>query len=324
MTNLKKSQIQQVVDGIYVIETNYLNRQRFAACYLLACGGEAAVIETNTNNAVPNILEAVKQAGLTNEQVKYVILTHIHLDHAGGTGELMRHLPNAQLVLHGRGKRHMIDPTKLIESVKQVYGEEKYREYYGEIQPVEKARVTVAEDKQVITVGGRELLLLDAPGHAKHHIVIFEKETRSLFSGDAFGIAYPRFFPDGSRLVFPSTSPTQFDPGAALETYQKIVDLEPERILHTHFGSNELVQESHEQLKEWVGFSKDLAHNGWEQGLREKELYEFIRDRIWARFEEAMVKARAESLSEEEREFLFLDADLNAQGLAFYIQKLHS
>jgi len=324
MTNQIKSHIERVVDGIDVIETNYLNRQRFAACYLMACGGEAAVIETNTNNAVPHILEAVRQAGLTNEQVKYVILTHVHLDHAGGTGELMRHLPNAQLVLHGRGRRHMIDPTKLIESVKHVYGEEKYREYYGDIQPVDKARVTVAEDNQVIYLGGRELLLIDSPGHAKHHIVVFDKETRSLFSGDAFGIAYPRFFPDGSRLVFPSTSPTQFDPQAALETYRRIVDLKPKRILHTHFGANEQVEDSYRQLQEWIEFSKTLAHENYEKGLRDKDLYESIRERIWARFEASMDAARGENLSEEERDFLFLDADLNAQGLAHYIQKLHS
>ncbi len=311
-------------NGIHVIDTLYLSRRRFACCYLFVDNGEAAVIETNTNQAVPRILSTMDRLGVQPGQVRYVFLTHIHLDHAGGAGELMRRLPRARLVLHPRGRRHLIDPGKLIESVRQVYGEEKYRELYGDILPVEKERIITAQDHQVIKVGSRELLLLESPGHARHHIVIFDRATRSLFSGDAFGLAYPRFNPDGRRLVFPSTSPTQFDPQAAKESFQKIVDLKPVRVLHTHFSTNGNIEESHRQLCDWIDFSVDITRKRYQEGYRDDALDKVLREDIWANFERKIKESRGTAVTGEEREFLALDTELNAKGLALYIQKLNS
>jgi len=317
--NEKKGVLTEAAPGIYTIETHYLQRDRFAGCYLLEDSGEAAIIETNTNYGVPGILAGLAEVGLKREQVKYVIITHIHLDHAGGAGELLRHLPNAQLLLHARGKRHLIDPEKLIESVKLVYGEEKYHEFYGDVLPVPKNRVSIGEDNQVITVGKRDLLILETPGHAKHHIVLFDRQTGSLFSGDAFGIAYPRFAPQGERFVFASTSPTQFEPETALMTYDKIMGLKPARILHTHYGSNEQVDSAYRQLVDWIHFSMDIADRRYGQGLRDEALFSALRDDLYTRFAEK-IHGPGASLSPEEREFLFLDADLNAKGMAHTIQ----
>jgi len=319
MLNEKRAAPDKVAPGIYTIETHYLQRDRFTGCYLLEDSGEAAIIEANTNHGVPGILAGLAEAGLKREQVKYVILTHIHLDHAGGAGELLRHLPNAQLLLHARGKRHLIDPEKLIDSVKLVYGEEKYRQYYGDILPVPKNRVLIGEDNQVITVGKRDISILEAPGHARHHIVLFDRQTGSLFSGDAFGIAYPRFAPGGKRFVFASTSPTQFEPETALATYEKISGLKPARILHTHYGANEQVDSAYRQLVDWVHFSMEIADRRYGQGLREEELFSALRDDLYTRFAEK-IHGPGAPLSPEEREFLFLDADLNAKGIAHYIQ----
>ena len=320
----KELQTKEVAEGIHQVETHYLNREKFACCYLLEDGGEAAVIETNTNNAVPYILAAIDKAGLDRKQVKYVIVTHIHLDHAGGSGELLRHLPEAKFVLHPRGKRHMINPEKLIESVKQVYGEEKYREYYGEIVPVEKNRVITVEDGDTVTVGGRELLMLDTPGHARHHIIIFDKKTRSVFSGDAFGIGYPRYYPEKPGLVFPSTSPTQFDPETALETLGRILDLEPERVLRTHFGSIENIAGNVRALSDWIEFAVDIANKRYNEGLRDEKLAAALEQDIWAQYEKKLKNEAGTDMDEDEREFLFIDAGLNAQGLAHYITKLNS
>lgn len=320
----KELKTEEVAPGIYEVETYYLNKRKFACCYLLEDEGEAAVIETNTNNAVPYILGAIDKVGLDKKQVKYVIVTHIHLDHAGGTGELMKHLPGAKLVLHPRGKRHMINPEKLIESVKQVYGEEKYKEYYGEILPVEKKRVITAADGETIKVGSRELLMLDTPGHARHHIIIFDKKTGSVFSGDAFGIGYPRYYPEKPGLVFPSTSPTQFDPEAALETLGRIVELNPSRILRTHFGAVENIGENVRELSEWIEFSADIARQRYDEGLREEKLAEALEKDIWAKFEKKLQEEVGTGLTAYEREFLFIDASVNAKGLAHYISRLNS
>ncbi|MCP5107498.1 MAG: MBL fold metallo-hydrolase [bacterium] len=317
--------IEHVANGIYRIETHYLHQEGFASCYLIEDNGELAFVETNTNHAVPFLLEAVTHLGFKREQVKYVIITHIHLDHAGGTGLLMKELPNAQLLVHARGRKHMINPEKLIEGVKAVYGEEKYKELYGDILPVEKARVLAFTGKDPeadkVTLGGRTLTFVDSPGHARHHMFIFDTQSRSVFSGDAFGIGYPRFTFDNFRLSFPSTSPVQFDPERAMETYQKIADLNPARVLLTHYGSIEDIAGAHEQLKEWTAFSAETAEKRYGEGYRDEELYGILYKDIEDRFERIFLEARGSGPTAEEKDFLFLDTDLNAQGLAHYIKK---
>jgi glyoxylase-like metal-dependent hydrolase (beta-lactamase superfamily II) len=321
MDNRKEIHLNPVADGIYVIETYYLGRPGFACCYVMVEGDEAAVIETNTNHAAPLILGTLDLLGIEKKKVKYVILTHIHLDHAGGTGELMKNLPEAKLILHPRGKKHMIDPEKLIESVKKVYGEKQYKEFYGDIIPVPKESVITVNNGDTIRLGDRELSMFDTPGHAKHHIIIFDKKTNSVFSGDNFGIAYPRLNFGKTRLVFPSTSPTQFEPEKALETYRKIIDLEPSRVLLTHYGAIDDLKGTHEQLTSWIDFSVEIAEKRYGEGLRGDELSKALREDLWSRLERTITSARGYALTPEEKEWLTLDTELNAQGIAYYIDK---
>jgi glyoxylase-like metal-dependent hydrolase (beta-lactamase superfamily II) len=322
MTLKKELKMKQVTDGIYQIETFYLDEEGIAACYLIEDNGEIAFFETNTNHAVPFLLEAVKNLGFKPEQVKYVIVSHIHLDHAGGTGLLMKRLPLAELVVHARGKKHMINPEKLIDGVKQIYGEKKYKKLYGEILPIDKERVRSVLETDTIILGNRSIDLYDSPGHAKHHMFIFDRKTQSVLSGDAFGMSYPRFVFDHFRLVFPSTSPVQFEPNRSLETYQKIMGLNPSRVLLTHFGSIEDTADAHDQLKDWITFSTEIAEKRYSEGYRENELYGLLYKDIVGRFEQVIEEARGTGLTPEEKAFLVLDCDLNAQGLAHYIKKL--
>lgn len=324
MSQEKEIRFNPVAEGIYMVETYYLDRTQFAGCYIVVEGDEAAVIETNTNYAIPMLLGALKQLGLTKDQVKYIILTHIHLDHAGGAGLLMWELPEAELVVHPRGKKHMINPEKLIESVKQVYGEAKYKELYGGIMSIPKERVAVANDGDIFKLEDRELQVFDTPGHAKHHNVIFDKKTDSVFSGDNFGIGYPRMGFGSSRLVFPSTSPTQFEPDKALETYQKIVDLQPKRVLLTHYGPIEDIKGTHQQLKEWIRFAKEIAAKRYAEGLRENQLVAALQDDLRTRFNTVFKEARGTEPTPEEIQWLEMDTNLNAQGIAFYIKKANT
>lgn len=324
MRTIDNIEVEDLGNGIYLIETYYRNKKNYAGCYLVECNGEITVIETNTNSAVPLILGAIKKLGWTRDQVKYVILTHIHLDHAGGAGELMLSLPRAELVLHPRGSRHIINPKKLISSVKQIYGEKKYRELYGKIIPVPEKKVINVKDGDVLILGKRQLQVFDTPGHAKHHIIVFDKDTRSVFSGDAFGISYPRFTFNSFRLIFPSTSPTQFDPELTSNTIKKIIELKPSRVLLTHYGAYENITNGCDQLVNWIRFSVEIANRRYKEGYRENKLNEVLLDDIWSYFEREITKFCPGGLKDEEREFLFLDADLNAKGLAHYIQKLNS
>jgi len=305
----------------YLLDTLYLGRERFAAAYFIEDNGEIAIIETNTNHAVPRILSAVKDAGFPLKNIKYVILTHIHLDHAGGAGLMMDHLPDAELVVHPRGARHMVSPGALIESVKQVYGEDEYKRLYGEILGVPEERVVGMTGGESLTLGNRELQMIESPGHARHHNVVYDKSYGSVFSGDAFGIGYPRFRYPRGELVFPSTSPVQFDPAAAVRTIEMIAGLNPSRVLLTHYGSIENIREVREQLIGMVGFTEKRALQRFAQGLKGDELDQALTGDIWEMFEGRMIEIRGTGLTADEKEHLFFDADLNGKGAAFYITR---
>ena len=146
-------------NGIHAIDSGYI-RPRMAAVHLLVENGRVALIDTGTNASLDAVSAALRGFALTNESVDYVCLTHVHLDHAGGAGVMMRAFPEAQLVVHPRGARHMIDPSRLVEGATAVYGTDEMNRLYGEILPVDKARVVEAPDGTVIEFGGRRLRTL--------------------------------------------------------------------------------------------------------------------------------------------------------------------
>src|ERR1700761_4677571 len=178
--------------GIHTIDTGFV-RPRFDAAYLLVENGRAAFIDCGTNYAVPRMLEALAQAGLSTAEVDWLILTHVHLDHAGGAGKLMAHLPNARLVVHPRGARHMIDPSQLWAGASAVYGEDVMETTYGRLQPIPAERVIEAPDGHVVLLAGRPLLCLDTPGHARHHLSVYDERANACFTEDTFGLSYREF-----------------------------------------------------------------------------------------------------------------------------------
>jgi glyoxylase-like metal-dependent hydrolase (beta-lactamase superfamily II) len=324
MSEQTEAVIESLGDGIYLVDAFYLDRPAFTGCYIMEDHGEVAIIETNTNRAVPIIVAALEQLGLKKEQVKSIILTHIHLDHAGGAGQLMQLCPGAQLILHPRGKKHMADPEKLISSAREVYGQQKFDALYGQILPIPKERIRAVDEGESQKIGERELLFLETPGHAKHHIIVFDDKSRAVFSGDAFGLAYPRFIFAGFRLVFPSTSPVQFEPERSIETYGKIVDLKPTAILFTHFGRLDDIPAAYDEVCGWIDYSVEAAQKRFAEGRWDDELVDVLREDVRAYFEEKFRKGRGGGMSREEEDFLFLDIDLNAKGLAHYINKVNS
>jgi glyoxylase-like metal-dependent hydrolase (beta-lactamase superfamily II) len=322
MVQDKELILRPVVSGLYEMDSQYLDWASFAACYILEKDGEIAIIETNTNHAVPLFLRSLELLGLRPEQVKYVIVTHIHLDHAGGAGKLISLLPHARLVVHPRGARHMIDPERLISSVKQVYGEEKYRKLYGEIMPVPEQRLQVAKDGDRLNLGQGHLRIMETPGHARHHFVVFDPDTKSLFSGDSFGIGYPRFRSGNSLWIFPSTAPVQFDPEWTKKSFKSIVDLKPDRILLTHFGSLEDIRAAHQQLNDWIDYMVERADFLVQSNPDAADLTARLADDFWTHADSSLKQFRGQGLTDEDREFLKLDIDLNARGVAHYILNL--
>ena len=222
-------------DGITAVDTEYVRPQMDAA-HIVVSGGRAAVIDTGPNTAVPLILAALGQLQLAPDQVDYLFLTHVHLDHAGGAGELMRALPRATCVVHPRGAPHMIDPAKLIAGTRAVYGEALYSKLYGEILPIQRERMAITQDGSRFALAGRVFECVHTPGHALHHQAIVDFDAKSIFTGDTFGVSYREFDTTHGAWIMPTTTPTQFDPGQLKASIIRLMQFRPSRIYLTHYS----------------------------------------------------------------------------------------
>lgn len=302
--------------GVTVIDTG-LVRPNFTASYLVQADAGAAFIETGPSQAAPLQMQALANAGLTPEDVDYVIPTHVHLDHAGGAGELIRRCPNAQLVIHPYGARHMIDPSKLIAGATAVYGEAELRRHYGEIIPVPAERVIEASDGFELDWRGRKLVFVDTPGHARHHFCVWDETSGGFFSGDTFGLSYREFDTDNGPFVFPTTTPVQFDPSALHNSIDRLLSYEPERMFLTHFGMVEdvacLAGDMHRRLDDFVAIGQANAER--------EDRHERISEQLMTYLLED-ARAHGCTLDGATMTKLFtLDVELNAQGMEFWLDQ---
>ena len=238
-------------DGITAVDTEYVHPGH-AAAHIVQQDGHAAFVDVGTNDSVPYLLAALDVLGIARESVDYVLLTHVHLDHAGGAGQLMRELPNATAVLHPRGAPHMIDPAKLIAGSQAVYGEERFRRLYGEIMPIPAQRVRVTRDGDTLSLAGRELEIVHTPGHALHHQAFVDRSHACIFTGDTFGISYRELDSPRGAFIIPTTTPTQFDPEQLIASVDRLLSYSPQAMYLMHFSRVTDVQRLGESLKEQI------------------------------------------------------------------------
>ncbi len=302
--------------GITVIDTGFF-REGFDAAYLVVERGRAAFIDAGINASVPRLLAALAGKGLAPEAVDWVIPTHVHLDHAGGVGELMRRLPNAQLVVHPRGARHMIDPTRLIAGAAAVYGEDEVRRTYGEIVAVPAGRVIEAADGHVVDLGGRLLRCIDTPGHARHHFCVWDERSRAFFTGDTFGLSYREFDTDRGAFILPTTSPVQFDPDELRASIRRLLSFAPEAMFVTHFGRVTQVPRLARDLLEQIDAMVAIARRHRDASDRHARIVADLAELYVSRAEAHGVAMGREHV----RERLAMDIELNAQGLEVWIDR---
>jgi hydroxyacylglutathione hydrolase len=301
--------------GISAVDSVY-DRRMQTAIHLLVEDGRAAVIDTGTSHALPHVLAALEAKGVTPAQVDYVILTHVHLDHAGGAGQLMARFPNARLTVHPRGARHIIDPSRLIEATLAIYGKEETRRLYGEILPVPRERVIETPEGATLRLAGRELLCLDAPGHARHHVVLRDALTGHFFAGDTFGISYRELDQDGRQFSFPTTSPSQFDPPELHRSIDRMLSHRPGALYVTHFGRLTNLTVLAADLHRLIDAHAELGERYRRAGAERKRLLkEGVRSLVLA--ERARQGWRLPS--EKVLEVFALDIELNAQGIESWL-----
>ncbi len=307
---------REVAPGVVLVDTGYV-RPGCAAAYLVSGSETAAVVETGTALSVPRILAALGARGLSREDIGYVVVTHVHLDHAGGAGALLRELPRARLVAHPRAARHLVDPAKLLAGSAEVYGGmEALTRLYGEVVPAPLERVVEAPDGFSVDLGGRPLLFLDSPGHARHHFVVHDPATRGFFTGDTFGLSYRELDGPGGPFLFPTTTPVQLDPPAFHRSIDRMLAERPERMYLTHYGMIEGQIERraaalHRALDEHVRLALAApAGPGRREALREALAGQLLA----ALAEHGFAGGRGEALS-----IFAVDLDLNAQGLGVWL-----
>jgi glyoxylase-like metal-dependent hydrolase (beta-lactamase superfamily II) len=221
--------------GISAIDTHYV-RPHLDASHLIVQAGRAAFVDTGTSHSVPLLLAALEAAGRSVDEVDYVFVTHVHLDHAGGAGQLIAACPNAVAVLHPRGAPHLADPAKLEAGSRAVYGDELFERLYGEIRPIPEARIRTVADEEQIDWAGRHLRFIHTEGHARHHYCMEDPASDGVFTGDSFGLSYRELDTAAGHFLFPTTTPVHFDPEAAHASVDRILSFEPDWVFLTHYG----------------------------------------------------------------------------------------
>jgi glyoxylase-like metal-dependent hydrolase (beta-lactamase superfamily II) len=314
------ARLQHYDYGITCIDTE-LFRPGLACCYLVQEGDEAAFIDTGTRNSVPLLLEALAVNGLSLNQVRWVMPTHVHLDHAGGAGALLQVLPEAQLLVHERGAAHMISPQKLQAGSLAVYGQARYQAAFGDLVPVPEHRVKIACDGDRVALGSREFQIIDTPGHARHHYVVWDKLSRGLFCGDSFGVSYPELNDGTQRFIFPPTTPVQFDPTAWHTTIERLLAFDAQHVYLTHFGRHnevrEFGEELHRQIDAYVEYAERMAKDSNPQSEKFAELLML--------HSQNLLKLRDSKVPPDvTRRLLGGDMELNAQGLLHWLQRQSS
>ena len=302
--------------GVYVVDTGF-HRDDFDAAYLIVQDGHAAFVDTGTNFSVPRLLAALEALGLGRQSVDWVIPTHVHLDHAGGVGALVRELPAARVLVHPRGARHLVDPSALYAGALAVYGQAEMDRNYGALVPVEAARVVSSTDGGSVTLAGRALVTIDTPGHARHHHCIWDEASRGWFTGDTFGLSYREFDGPAGAWILPTTTPVQFEPEALQASIERLMASDPQCMYLTHYGCvtgvPRLAAILTEQLDALVSRSRALQHA--------PQRTEALR--------EAVLDVHLSSLSahgcpmprEQAQALLELDVTLNVQGIEAWLDR---
>lgn len=309
------SQLTHYGHGIYSIDAGYV-RPGLAAIHLIVENGRVAFVDTGCNDSLPIALAALAELGISVGSVDYVILTHIHLDHAGGAGLMMKAFPNARLLVHPRGARHMADPSKLIEGAAAVYGADEVRRLYGEVLPIDADRILEATHGFQVELAGRELLCLDTPGHARHHIGIVDQKSGGIFTGDIFGLSYRELDTDGRQFVFPTTTPIQFDPEAMHASIDLLLAYKPPAMYLTHFSQLRDVAAQGANLHRLVDAHVVIARREKNAGV---ERHARIRDGLADLLLEETTRFGCRLAKNEILTLFAGDLELNAQGLGVWI-----
>lgn len=301
-----------LISPVVTIDCHYLGPE-LAGAYLLVEDGEVAIVDNNTPKAVPEILRALRQSGLSPSQVRYLIVTHAHMDHASGTGALLTHCPNATVLAHPLAVQYLVHPAFLVMSTRGVFGEEVFRQRFGPMEPVPAARIRAIPDGDAVRLGGRCLAFLHTPGHARHHLCVHDRSANVIFTGDALGAAFPFLRSAQGPLFFPLTPPPDLDFAAAYTSLDKIATTGARVAYLTHFGAIEDLPRCLTELRRALDFCQTVVEEA--SDLPPEFMEQHCYARLQRHFAGVLIVADI-VLADKEATVFDTELKVNARGLA--------
>lgn len=273
--------VTAIGEDVFEIDTRMAGYDGITAGYLIR-SDRPCLVETGTSTSAPVVRDALTHLGIGPSDLATIVVTHIHLDHAGGVGELAREFPQAEIVVHEKGARHLNDPSRLMKSARMVYGD-LLDTLFGEMRPTDAARIRAVEETGSVDLGGgRSLASHYSPGHARHHVGLIDSYTGDLYVGDAVGI-----YLQETGDLRPATPPPDFDLDTALRSLRMFDALKPERLLFAHYGPvtavPETLERSAEELRVWV----DVVKEARSAGMDLDHAVAMVRDRTKERYTDA-------------------------------------
>ena len=303
-------------DGVIAVDTEYVRPVQDAS-HLIIENGRGAFVDTGVNSSIPLLLDAIAQHDLDVADIDFVFLTHVHLDHAGGAGLLMQQLPNAMCVLHRYGAPHMIEPAKLIAGTEAVYGKDRTREIYGDIVPIDERRIIIANDEQWFELNGRAMQTINTEGHARHHYVLNDPQSKGVFTGDSFGVSYRELDTANGEIIFPTATPVQFDPAEAHKSVDRIMACKPQQVYLTHYSRvrdlERLAGDMHTGIDDYVSMAREHRND--------ENRFESLRTSMFEYFVTRLTEHGYSGDREMMYEVLSIDVELNSQGLDVWLNK---
>lgn len=249
----------KITGRAFMIDTLGFGNSNAVAVYVVKGGRKTAVIDCGYASSYTNVMQGLRELGVEPSKVDYLIPTHVHLDHAGATGHLLKHMPRARVIAHERAAPHLADPSKVVEGWKSLVGE-RHMQMYGMPLPVDKKRIDVVGAESHLDLGGATLTTLYAPGHAPHQVAVVFEEEHLLFPADAVGLVFPAF-----PTLLPTTPPPSFDPPTLVSTLERLRQTDPKMLLVPHFGVRKdvdlVIDRTKEKTEEWVEMVRRMDYN---------------------------------------------------------------
>ena len=309
----------QLDHQITCIDTQHISNN-FVASYLIESHGLVAFVDTGSHLSVPNLLNVLAEKNIHISQVKFIFVTHIHLDHVGGAGKLIKHLPNAKVVVHPKGAKHLINPDKLKAGVIDVYGQAFFKQYLGDIMPIDQSRIIIAENGD-FNLGKRTLTLINTPGHARHHYCLWDKTSKGIFSGDTLGVSYRELNTRDNMMIFPPTSPTQFEPEVWKHSINHLLSYQPQYAYLTHFCRIKFNLNIAQKLRQSIDDFSNIALIVAKQYPDKKDRYKMIKLQLTNYLLKQLKHYQCPLDDKKQIQVLRGDLEICTQGLIIWLGK---